>query len=124
MDITQARSNATVEAAEHTWMLDHCPTYHHRVAHGLIVDVDDRYAAGQVVSHSKWRLEAERVGKAADILDRVDPRTDVIGIDEAQFFDAELVRVATVIYYPNGGWDGARDGGALRVFTASPPRER
>lgn len=56
--------------------------------------LDDRYAAGQVVSHSKWRLEAERVAKAADILERVDPRTDVVGIDEAQFFDAELVRVA------------------------------
>ena len=56
--------------------------------------LDDRYAAGQVVSHSKWRLEAERVAKAADILDRIDPRTDVVGIDEAQFFDADLVRVA------------------------------
>ena len=50
MDITQARINATVEAAEHTWMLDHCPTYPPRVAHGLIVDVDDRYAAAIVVA--------------------------------------------------------------------------
>ncbi len=56
--------------------------------------LDDRYAAGQVVSHSKWRLEAERVAKAAEILDLVDPRTEVVGIDEAQFFDADLARVA------------------------------
>jgi len=56
-------------------------------------DLDDRFASAQVVSHSRWRLEAERVAKAADILARVDPRTEVVGIDEAQFFDKDLVRV-------------------------------
>jgi thymidine kinase len=55
--------------------------------------LDDRYTAGQVVSHSRWRLEAERVHKAAEILEKVDPRTEVIGIDEAQFFDEELVTI-------------------------------
>jgi thymidine kinase len=57
--------------------------------------IDDRYASGQVVSHSRWRLEAERVREAREILDRVDPRTDVVGIDEAQFFDGEIVEVCT-----------------------------
>jgi len=56
--------------------------------------LDDRYAAAQVVSHSRWRLEAERVAKAAEILERLDPRTEVVGIDEAQFFDDDLGRVA------------------------------
>jgi thymidine kinase len=55
--------------------------------------LDDRYAAAQVVSHSRWRLEAERVNKAAEILGKLDPRTEVVGIDEAQFFDSDLVRV-------------------------------
>jgi thymidine kinase len=55
--------------------------------------LDDRYAAGQVVSHSKWRLEAERVRNAAEILERLDARTEVIGIDEGQFFDTDIVRV-------------------------------
>ena len=55
--------------------------------------MDERYTAGQVVSHSRWRLEAERVHKATEILDRLDPRTEVVGIDEGQFFDAELVSV-------------------------------
>lgn len=55
--------------------------------------LDDRFAANQVVSHSRWRLEAERVAKAADILARLDARTEVVGVDEAQFFDADLVRV-------------------------------
>jgi thymidine kinase len=56
--------------------------------------LDDRYTATQVVSHSRWRLEAERVARASEILARLDPRTEVVGIDEAQFFDADLVRVA------------------------------
>jgi len=59
--------------------------------------LDDRYAAGQVVSHSRWRLEAERVHKAAEILERLDPRTEVVGIDEGQFFDDELVAVCSRI---------------------------
>jgi thymidine kinase len=57
--------------------------------------LDDRYTASQVVSHSRWRLEAERVHKAAEILDKVDPRTEVVGIDEAQFFDEELVTICS-----------------------------
>jgi thymidine kinase len=55
--------------------------------------LDSRYASAQVVSHSRWRLEAERVHKAAEILERLDARTEVVGIDEAQFFDGELVAV-------------------------------
>ncbi len=55
--------------------------------------LDERYTAAQVVSHSRWRLEAERVHKAAEILERLDPRTEVVGIDEGQFFDQELVSV-------------------------------
>ncbi len=57
--------------------------------------LDERFAAAQVVSHSRWRLEAERVTRAAEILERLDPRTDVVGIDEAQFFDAELVEACS-----------------------------
>ncbi|MCU0291246.1 MAG: thymidine kinase [Thermoanaerobaculaceae bacterium] len=56
--------------------------------------IDERYAATQVVSHSRWRLEAERVVRASEMLERMDPRTEVVGIDEGQFFDEELVRVA------------------------------
>jgi thymidine kinase len=57
--------------------------------------LDDRFTAAQVVSHSRWRLEAERVHKAAEILEKVDPRTEVVGIDEAQFFDEELVTICS-----------------------------
>ncbi len=59
--------------------------------------LDDRYTAGQVVSHSRWRLEAERVARTVEILDHLDPRTEVVGIDEAQFFDDALVTVCSRI---------------------------
>lgn len=55
--------------------------------------VDDRYAEDEIVSHSEMRLEAERVNRARHILERVDPRTQVVGVDEAQFFDDEVVEV-------------------------------
>ena len=61
----------------------------------LAREIDDRYATGQVVSHSRWRLEAERVRSAHEILDRVDPRTEVVGIDEAQFLGEPLLDAAT-----------------------------
>jgi thymidine kinase len=55
--------------------------------------VDTRYASTQVVSHSRWRLEAERVTRPDEIVQRLDPRTEVVGIDEAQFFSEEIVGV-------------------------------
>lgn len=58
-------------------------------------DIDDRFSVNQVVSHSRWRLDSERVRTAAEILDRLDPRTEVVGVDEAQFFDAGLVAVCS-----------------------------
>jgi thymidine kinase len=55
--------------------------------------LDNRYSAEDVVSHSAQRIASERVQRAREILERVDPDTRVVGIDEAQFLDAELVAV-------------------------------
>jgi thymidine kinase len=52
--------------------------------------LDDRYSEGDVVSHSRWRAPSEAVQRADEILERLDPRTEVVAIDEAQFFDAAL----------------------------------
>jgi thymidine kinase len=59
--------------------------------------LDNRYADSEVVSHSQWRVPSEVVDSADDILARLDPRTDVVGIDEAQFFDAQLPKVCSHI---------------------------
>jgi thymidine kinase len=59
--------------------------------------IDARYAEDHIVSHSEMKLPSEVVGKAAEILERLDNRTEVIGIDEGQFFDASLVDVANTL---------------------------
>jgi thymidine kinase len=56
-------------------------------------EVDVRYSLNHITSHSEMRIEAEPASCAADILKRVHNATTVLGIDEAQFFDLELVNV-------------------------------
>jgi len=56
--------------------------------------IDDRYAIDQVRAHSGAGFDAVPVASSADILAQIAPDTDVVGIDEAQFFDANLPQVA------------------------------
>ncbi len=56
--------------------------------------IDVRYAAEKVTSHAGSDFDAIAVEKAADIIATVEQDTDVVAIDEAQFMDAEIVRVA------------------------------
>jgi thymidine kinase len=55
--------------------------------------IDGRYSTEHIVSHSDMRIEAELVPNAVEILKRLDHRTEVVGIDEGQFFDLKLVDV-------------------------------
>jgi thymidine kinase len=57
-------------------------------------EIDSRFAENHIVSHSEMRHESANGRSAADILAKVDPDTEVVGIDEGQFFDIELVNVA------------------------------
>lgn len=54
--------------------------------------VDDRYALDHIVSHDGARLPAESVNASAELL-KPQMKADVIGIDEAQFFDENLPKV-------------------------------
>ena len=56
--------------------------------------VDQRYSSAEIVSHSEARIPADIVSRASEILDKLDPRTEVVGIDEAQFLSGDLVSVA------------------------------
>ncbi len=56
--------------------------------------IDNRYAENEIVSHSGLGIRSELVRTAAEVLERVEPRTEVVGIDEAQFLGAELPDVA------------------------------
>lgn len=56
--------------------------------------VDTRYDKEAVASHDKNKSPAINVSKASDILGLVDSNTEVVGIDEAQFFDKDVIAVA------------------------------
>ncbi len=57
--------------------------------------IDARYAADGIVSHSGLGIPSENVAKAAEVMEKVQARTEVVGIDEAQFLGDELVEVCT-----------------------------
>ena len=56
--------------------------------------LDTRYSHDEIVSHADVRMKSEVVQTPANILESLDWRTQVIGIDEANFFGAGLVEVA------------------------------
>ncbi len=56
--------------------------------------IDVRYSQDHIVSHSEMRHESSTVETAAELLARVEKGTEVVGIDEGQFFDNELIGVA------------------------------
>ncbi len=56
--------------------------------------LDDRYATNGIVSHSGLEIRSDLVKTGADILQQVEPRTEVIGIDEAQFLGDTVVDAA------------------------------
>ena len=57
-------------------------------------ELDSRFADNEIVSHSEMRHHSANSRSAAEVLARVEPDTEVVGIDEGQFFDNELVNVA------------------------------
>src|SRR5205085_614576 len=55
--------------------------------------LDDRFSADHIVSHSEMKMKSELVASAPEILTLLSYETQVVGIDEAQFFDLGLVSV-------------------------------
>src|SRR5437764_5645286 len=60
-------------------------------------EIDVRYSRDHIVSHSEMRHESRVARTAAEILAQVEPDTQVVGIDEGQFFDDALVEVANTL---------------------------
>jgi thymidine kinase len=52
--------------------------------------VDNRYSGDHIVSHSEMRIPSETVTSSDELVARVHDDTEVVGIDEGQFFDANL----------------------------------
>lgn len=55
--------------------------------------LDNRYHETEVVSHSALSVEAVAVNSSIEILQRVFDTTQIVAIDEAQFFDENIVQV-------------------------------
>ena len=52
--------------------------------------IDDRYGDMAIVSHSEMKIPSVNVATSAELLAQVRPSTEVVGIDEGQFFDSGL----------------------------------
>lgn len=57
--------------------------------------IDTRYSAEDVSSHSAQRLPSVPVKSAAELMEHILDTTRVVGIDEGQFFDSEIVSVVS-----------------------------
>lgn len=60
-------------------------------------EIDNRYSKDDVVSHCGEKEEAVRVKNSSQILDLLDADTQVIAIDEVQFFDEGIIDIITVL---------------------------
>jgi len=56
-------------------------------------NIDNRYSIQHVTSHNGQNFEAQPIQRAIDILEQLAPSTTVVAIDEAQFFDRDIVTV-------------------------------
>ena len=63
--------------------------------------IDARYSVQEIASHSGRTHLSKPVNSAAELREHIHPDTQVVGIDEGQFFDAGLVEV--VIGLANSG---------------------
>jgi thymidine kinase len=55
--------------------------------------IDNRYTIEKVTSHAGTEFAALPIQSAAEILTQINPDVTVIGIDEAQFFDDQIVPI-------------------------------
>ena len=59
--------------------------------------IDRRYSDDHIVSHSEMRIESCAVPSSSVLLDNVAPDTEVVGIDEGQFFDQQLPMICDTL---------------------------
>lgn len=59
--------------------------------------IDNRYSDDEIASHSGYRVKSINVDNAYGILNHIKPDTEVVAIDEAQFFSKELIDVCETL---------------------------
>lgn len=53
--------------------------------------IDNRYDANNIVSHSQMQATAIPIARPAEVWDHLLPETQIVAIDEAQFFDSSII---------------------------------
>lgn len=56
--------------------------------------IDARYSVEEIASHSGQKHDSKPVSTAAEIMENIVDDTQVVGIDEGQFFDGKIAAVA------------------------------
>jgi thymidine kinase len=56
--------------------------------------IDTRYSATEIVSHGDLRMKSETVDNPKEMLRLLDSRTEVVGVDEANFMGPDLIEIA------------------------------
>jgi len=59
--------------------------------------LDDRFSEDHIISHSEMRIGSQNVKSSAELIASVDPDTEVVGIDEGQFFDQGLPAICNAL---------------------------
>lgn len=59
--------------------------------------LDNRYHESQIISHSAQSIESQPVETAGEILEHLKAATQVVGIDEVQFFGMEILAVCETL---------------------------
>lgn len=57
--------------------------------------IDNRYSHSEVVSHNGTTVIAKPVANSEELIELVTTNTDVVGIDEVQFFDENIVAIVS-----------------------------
>jgi thymidine kinase len=56
--------------------------------------IDNRYAVEKVTSHAGSEFDAIPIRRASEVIAKLDREVTVVAIDEAQFFDDEIISIA------------------------------
>ncbi|MBZ5749137.1 thymidine kinase [Metabacillus rhizolycopersici] len=59
--------------------------------------IDNRYSEEEVVSHNGTSIICKPIASSVEILEHISEKTDVIAIDEVQFFDDDICDVLTLL---------------------------
>lgn len=61
--------------------------------------IDARYSVKEIASHSGHKHDSKPVSTVAEMLAEIEPDTQVVGIDEGQFFDMSLIDAVNELAY-------------------------